>query len=62
MTIVEHQADRVLPIADSVDVLVNGRVAYQNTAEALERDEFTQARLPGVMHDDAASVSEVRTA
>ncbi|MFM0715493.1 ATP-binding cassette domain-containing protein [Paraburkholderia strydomiana] len=60
--IVEHQADMVLPIADRVYVLVNGRVAYQNTAEALERDEFTQARLLGVMHDDAAPAPEVRTA
>jgi branched-chain amino acid transport system ATP-binding protein len=43
----------VLPISDRVYVLVNGRVAYQNTAEALEQDEFTQARLLGVMHDEA---------
>jgi ABC-type branched-subunit amino acid transport system ATPase component len=60
--IVEHQADMVLPIADRVYVLVNGRVAYQNTAEALEQDEFTQARLLGVMHDDAALAPEVKTA
>lgn len=60
--IVEHQADMVLPIADRVYVLVNGRVAYQDTAEALERDEFTQARLLGVMHDDAAPHPEARTA
>ncbi|MEZ0605423.1 ATP-binding cassette domain-containing protein [Paraburkholderia sp. IW21] len=60
--IVEHQADMVLPIADRVYVLVNGRVAYQDTAQALERDEFTQARLLGVMHEDAASHPEARTA
>ena len=56
--IVEHQADMVLPISDRVYVLVNGRVAYQNTAEALEQDEFTQARLLGVMHEEATSQPE----
>jgi branched-chain amino acid transport system ATP-binding protein len=60
--IVEHQADMVLPIADRVYVLVNGRAAYENTAEALEQDEFTQARLLGIVHDEAELIHEAKKA
>jgi ABC-type branched-subunit amino acid transport system ATPase component/ABC-type branched-subunit amino acid transport system permease subunit len=62
VVIVEHQADMVLPIADRVYVLVNGRVAYENTADALARDSATQAKLLGIVHDDARSTLEVKTA
>ena len=59
--IVEHQADMVLPISDRVYVLVNGRVAYENTAEALERDESIQARLLGIVHDDPTQAETAKT-
>jgi ABC-type branched-subunit amino acid transport system ATPase component len=62
VVIVEHQADMVLPIADRVYVLVNGRVAYENTADALAQDSATQAKLLGIVHDDARSTLEVKTA
>jgi ABC-type branched-subunit amino acid transport system ATPase component/ABC-type branched-subunit amino acid transport system permease subunit len=60
--IVEHQADLVLPISDRVYVLVNGRVAYDDTAEALEQDEFTQARLLGITHDVAMPPETIKSA
>jgi len=60
--IVEHQADLVLPISDRVYVLVNGRVAYENTAEALEQDEFTQARLLGIVHDAPVPPETIKSA
>ncbi len=62
VVIVEHQADMVLPIADRVYVLVNGRIAYENTADALARDSATQAKLLGIVHDGARSTLEVKTA
>jgi branched-chain amino acid transport system ATP-binding protein len=62
VVIVEHQADMVLPIADRVYVLVNGRVAYENTAEALEQDQTTQARLLGVVHVEAEPIHEAKKA
>lgn len=60
--IVEHQADMVLPISDRVYVLVNGRIAYQNTAEALEQDELTQAKLLGIVHHEAELIQRATTA
>jgi len=60
--IVEHQADMVLPISDRVYVLVNGRIAYQNTAEALEKDELTQAKLLGIVHHEAELIQRATTA
>ncbi|MGU7774706.1 branched-chain amino acid ABC transporter ATP-binding protein/permease [Burkholderia sp. MR1-5-21] len=62
VVIVEHQADMVLPIADRAYVLVNGRVAHESSAAALEQDSATQARLLGIVHDDAASTLEMKTA
>lgn len=62
VVIVEHQADMVLPIADRAYVLVNGRVAYENSASALEQDALTQARLLGIMHDDAGTTQEMKSA
>ncbi len=49
MIIVEHHAETVLPIVDRVYVLVNGQVAYEGTAAALEADEATQQRLLGLV-------------
>jgi branched-chain amino acid transport system ATP-binding protein len=50
MVIVEHHAETVLPITDRAYVLVNGQVAYQGSARALEADAALQARLLGVVH------------
>jgi ABC-type branched-subunit amino acid transport system ATPase component/ABC-type branched-subunit amino acid transport system permease subunit len=60
MVIVEHHAESVLPITDHAYVLVNGRVAYEGTARALEADPALQARLLGIVHaadlaDEAAA-------
>jgi ABC-type branched-subunit amino acid transport system ATPase component/ABC-type branched-subunit amino acid transport system permease subunit len=52
MIIVEHHAETVLPIVDRAYVLVNGRVAYQGSAKALEADAALQARLLGVVHQE----------
>lgn len=54
MVIVEHHAESVLPLVDRAYVLVNGRVAYEGTAKALEDDHELQARLLGVVQADAA--------
>ena len=49
MVIVEHHAETVLPLVDRVYVLVNGQVAYEGSARALEADPRLQARLLGVV-------------
>ena len=49
MVIVEHHAESVLPIVDRAYVLVNGQVAYEGTAAALEADEAAQQRLLGLV-------------
>jgi branched-chain amino acid transport system ATP-binding protein len=49
MIIVEHHAETVLPIVDRTYVLVNGQVAYEGTALALEADTATQQRLLGLV-------------
>ena len=52
MIIVEHHAETVLPIADRAYVLVNGQVAYEGSAKALEADAALQSRLLGVVHQE----------
>jgi branched-chain amino acid transport system ATP-binding protein len=52
MIIVEHHAETVLPIADRAYVLVNGQVAYEGGAKALEADAALQARLLGLVHQE----------
>ena len=54
MVIVEHHAETVLPLVDRAYVLVNGQVAFEGTAKALEEDTALQARLLGVVHQEAA--------
>jgi ABC-type branched-subunit amino acid transport system ATPase component/ABC-type branched-subunit amino acid transport system permease subunit len=49
MIIVEHHAESVLPIVDRTYVLVNGQVAYEGSALALEEDTATQQRLLGLV-------------
>jgi ABC-type branched-subunit amino acid transport system ATPase component/ABC-type branched-subunit amino acid transport system permease subunit len=49
MIIVEHHAETVLPIVDRTYVLVNGQVAYEGSALALEEDTATQQRLLGLV-------------
>jgi branched-chain amino acid transport system ATP-binding protein len=52
MIIVEHHAETVLPIVDRAYVLVNGQVAYEGSAKALEADAVLQARLLGVVQQE----------
>jgi ABC-type branched-subunit amino acid transport system ATPase component len=52
MIIVEHHAETVLPIVDRAYVLVNGQVAYEGSARALEADHALQARLLGVVQPE----------
>ncbi len=52
MAIVEHHAETVLPIVDRAYVLVNGQVAFEGDAVALERDHAPQARLLGVVQGE----------
>ncbi|MEJ0015781.1 MAG: branched-chain amino acid ABC transporter ATP-binding protein/permease [Acetobacteraceae bacterium] len=52
MIIVEHHAETVLPIVDRAYVLVNGQVAYEGSAKALEADHALQARLLGVVQQE----------
>ncbi len=49
MVIVEHHAESVLSIVDRAYVLVNGTVAYEGSASALEADTALQHRLLGVV-------------
>lgn len=46
LLIVEHHAESVLPIVDRAYIMVNGQIAYEGSALAL--DHATQARLLGV--------------
>lgn len=59
MVIVEHHTETVLPIVDRAYVLVNGQIAYEGDAGALEADEALQARLLGVVHGDDAPEAKV---
>ncbi len=52
MIIVEHHAETVLPIVDRAYVLVNGQIAYDGSARALEADAALQARLLGVVQPE----------
>jgi ABC-type branched-subunit amino acid transport system ATPase component len=52
MIIVEHHAETVLPIVDRTYVLVNGQVAYEGSASALEEDTATQQRLLGLVEGE----------
>jgi len=54
MVIVEHHAEKVLPIADRATVLNNGKVAFEGDAVTLENDHALQARLLGIVHTEDA--------
>jgi branched-chain amino acid transport system ATP-binding protein len=54
MVIVEHHAESVLPLVDRAYVLVNGRVAFEGSARALEDDPALQARQLGGVQKEAA--------
>ena len=54
MVIVEQHAETVLPLVDRAYVLVNGQVAFEGSAKTLEEDPVLQARLLGVVHQEAA--------
>jgi ABC-type branched-subunit amino acid transport system ATPase component len=55
MIIVEHHAETVLPIVDRAYVLVNGQIAYEGSARALEADEALQVRLLGVVQQELSA-------
>jgi ABC-type branched-subunit amino acid transport system ATPase component/ABC-type branched-subunit amino acid transport system permease subunit len=55
MVLVEHHAETVLPIVDRAYVLVNGQVAFEGSAKALEADIPLQARLLGIVHQEATA-------
>jgi ABC-type branched-subunit amino acid transport system ATPase component/ABC-type branched-subunit amino acid transport system permease subunit len=55
MLLVEHKAPLVLPIVDRAYIMVNGRIAYDGSAEDLAKDTLTQARLLGVTAEESAS-------
>jgi len=48
LLIVEHHAESVLAMSDRAYVLVNGKIAFGGTAEALASDQALQRRLLGV--------------
>ena len=52
MVIVEHHAETVLSIVDRAYVLVNGTIAYEGSAAALEADTALQHRLLGVVQPE----------
>jgi len=54
MVIVEHHAETVLSLVDRAYVLVNGHVAFEGSAKSLEQDHALQARLLGVVQNEAA--------
>ena len=53
VVLVEHQAEKLLPLVDRAYVLVNGRVAFAGSSEALAADHALQARLLGMVEADA---------
>ncbi len=55
MIIVEHHAESVLPIVERAYVLVNGGIAFEGSARALEADTALQARLLGVVQAELAA-------
>lgn len=50
--LVEHHAEKVLPLVDSAIVLVNGRVAYSGSSLELAADADLQHRLLGVVEPE----------
>lgn len=55
LILVEHQAEKVLPLVERATVLVSGRVAFEGTSAVLAEDHALQARLLGVVEAEAAS-------
>lgn len=55
MVLVEHHAEQVLSIVDRAYVLVNGKVAWDGHAATLADDHALQARLLGLVEQDAIS-------
>lgn len=49
IVLVEHHAEKVLPIVERAYVLVNGRVAFEGRSADLEADHALQAELLGVV-------------
>jgi ABC-type branched-subunit amino acid transport system ATPase component/ABC-type branched-subunit amino acid transport system permease subunit len=53
--LVEHHAEKVLPVVERVYVLVNGRVAHAGESAAFATDHALQTRLLGVVEADPAT-------
>lgn len=49
IVLVEHHAEKLLPLVDRAHVLVNGRTAFDGDAASLAADHALQARLLGVV-------------
>jgi ABC-type branched-subunit amino acid transport system ATPase component/ABC-type branched-subunit amino acid transport system permease subunit len=54
MILVEHHPEQVLALVDRVIVLVNGKIAYEGVATEFSADAALQARLLGVVQDEAS--------
>ena len=57
--LVEHHAETVLPLVDRAYVLVNGRVAFDGSSRDLAADFALQARLLGVVEQQAPAAAGV---
>lgn len=55
MILVEHHPEAVLPIVDRAYVMINGRIAYEGSAQDLHADHDLQARLLGVADGSEAT-------
>jgi ABC-type branched-subunit amino acid transport system ATPase component/ABC-type branched-subunit amino acid transport system permease subunit len=53
IVLVEHHAEKLLPLVDRAHVLVNGRTAFDGDAAVLAADPALQARLLGVVEAEA---------
>ncbi|MBO1077224.1 branched-chain amino acid ABC transporter ATP-binding protein/permease [Roseomonas marmotae] len=54
--LVEHHAEKVLPVVERVYVLVNGRVAHAGDSAGFAADHALQAKLLGVVEADPSLV------
>jgi ABC-type branched-subunit amino acid transport system ATPase component/ABC-type branched-subunit amino acid transport system permease subunit len=54
MVLVEHDAEKIMSIADRIYVVVNGRVAFSGTASEFARNPDLEASLLGLVHVNAS--------
>ena len=53
LILVEHQAEKLLPLVDRAYVLVSGRVAFAGSSAELAADHALQAKLLGMVEMEA---------